>query len=268
MSTPRRALHRHGNRGRRDVVIGYCRPGTVDGHFFDAINKLTLYDRDHGQRIAAFVGVEAGPRIATARCNVVKRFLEECTEEWFNWFDVDMVPPPDYLEQLLVVADPKERPIVGALCFAGGRTKIVPTIYTIHNTDGKLESETELAYPPNQVIEVGGTGSACLLIHRSVFENVLGMMEPGHPLPWYQDVVIENKDWGEDLVFCLRARATGARVWIHTGVHVGHRKSWTIDQAAYLRYASALDAAAGGPTKFTEETMPNIEILPELEIVP
>jgi hypothetical protein len=113
---------------------------------------------------------------------------------------------------------------------------------------------------------VGGTGSACLLIHRSVFENVAELMGPDHPLPWYQDVIIDNKDWGEDLIFCLRARATGASVWIHTGVKVGHRKSWTIDEGAFIKYAAQLDAAAEGPTVFTEETMPNVELVPDLDL--
>jgi hypothetical protein len=248
------------------VVIGYCRPATVDGHFFDSVINLLLHDKENNQRIAASIGVESGPRIARARCDVVKAFLEQTDAEWLNWFDTDMVPTPTYLDELLEVADPVERPIVGALCFAGGRTKIVPTIYTIHHDDdGKLHSETILSYPADTLIEVGGTGSACVLIHRSVFEKVLAMMEPGHPLPWYQDVIVDGKDWGEDLVFCLRARAAGARVWIHTGVKVGHRKGWTLDEAAFANYARVLDDMVDGPTQFTEETLPTVGLVPDIE---
>jgi hypothetical protein len=266
MSSPARAARRHGPRTRRDVVIGYCRPDMVDGAFFDAVSLMLFHDRDADQRILATIGVEGGPRLGRSRCEVVKTFLQ--TEaEWLCWLDTDMTPPADMIDRLLEHADPEHAPVVGALCFAGGRTKIVPTIYVIHNEDGKLESETILSYPPNTLIEVGGTGSACLVIHRSVFERVLDLMGPDHPLPWYEDVIIENKDWGEDLVFCLRARAVGARVWIHTGVQVGHRKKWTIDERAFLSYAKKLDESVGGPVTFNAEDMPKIEILPEIVAV-
>lgn len=234
------------------------------------MNRLGLYDRDHEQRINAFIGVEAGPRIAAARNQVVRMFLELPDKpEWFNWFDVDMVPPPDYLERLHAAADPETAPIVGALCFAGGRTKVVPTIYTIENTDGKMQSETQLSYPADAVIEVGGTGSACLLIHRSVFENVLEgitKVQPDHPLPWYQDVLVDNKDWGEDLIFCLRARAAGARIWIDTGCKVGHRKMWTMDERAFVAYAGELDRLANEEhIVYNAESLPHVDIA---ELVP
>ncbi len=270
MTSARRAARRHGPRGSQDVVIGYCRPETVDGSFFDAVTNLLLHDREHGAHVAATIGMESGPRIAKARCEVVRAFLEHTDAAWLCWLDTDMVPPPDMIERLLEHAEPATHPIVGGLCFAGGRTKIVPTIYVIHNDNDAqtIESETMLSYPDDMLIEVGGTGSACVLIHRTVFERIAEMMGADHPLPWYQDVIVDKKDWGEDLIFCLRARAADARVWIHTGVKVGHRKKWTIDERAFLSYAQRLDAAAGGPQMFNEETMPAIEILPELEMVP
>lgn len=271
MSTPRRAAQRHGSRRRDNVVLGYCRPDYVDGFTFDSIAALLLHDGKNRGHIVDTVGVESGPRIASSRNQVVRRFLGmESRPEYLYWTDCDMVPPVDIIDRLMDDADPIEKPIVGALCFAGGRTKIVPTIYVIgHNDAGKLESETVLQYPANQLIEIGGTGSACLLIHRSVFERILANAEPDHPLPWYQDVIVDGKDWGEDLIFCLRARAAGARCWLNTGVKVGHRKKWTIDEAAFVRYAAQLDAVAGDSAiQFTDETMPNIEILPELQVVP
>lgn len=271
MSNAARAARRHGPRSGQDVVIGYCRPETVDGSFFDAVSSLLLHDGQHGQHVAATIGVEGGPRIAKSRCEVVRRFLafadENPTVQWLYWLDTDMVPPADIIDRSLEHADPVDHPIVGALCFAGGRTKIVPTIYVIsnENDDRNVESETMLSYPANTLIEVGGTGSACVMIHRSVFDKIGETMGTDHPLAWYQDVLIDGKDWGEDLVFCLRARAMGARIWIHTGIKVGHRKKWTIDERAFISYAQRLDAVAEGPQQFTEETMPVIEILPAID---
>lgn len=267
MSNPKRAARRHPR--QRSVIIGYCRPETVDGAFFDAVTNVLFFDRDHGQHIAATIGVEGGPRIARSRCDVVRRFLAT-DAEWLYWLDADMVPPADIIERTMQHADPVTHPIVGALCFAGGRTKLVPTIYTItnDNADQHLESETILMYPQDMLIEVGGTGSACVMIHRSVFERIAEYMGPDHPLPWYQDQVVDNKDWGEDLIFCLRARAAKASIWIHTGIKVGHRKKWTLDERAFVSYAQRLDDVAGGPAQFTDETLPLVEIVPEMELVP
>lgn len=260
---------RHGPRSRQDVVIGYCRPEMVDGAFFDAVTNIIFHDRDNDTRIYATIGVESGPRIAKARCSVVEMFLRlDKSIEWLCWLDCDMVPPADMIDRLLESANPTTHPIVGALCFAGGRTKIVPTIYTIGTApDGNLESDTILAYPTPALIEVGGTGSACIIIHRSVFEKVRDAMEPGHPLPWYQEIVQDGKDWGEDLIFCLRARALAdAHVWIDTGIKVGHRKKFTITEADFLRYAEQLDATQDGPDRLTDLTMPNIQVAPVLEL--
>lgn len=209
--------------------------------------KLMLWDRDHNQRVGGTIGVESGPRIATSRCNVVRAFLKT-DYEWLMWFDVDMVPEPDCLDRLLEYANPTDHPIVGALCFAGGRTRITPTIYSIGTgADGKLESTTMLKYPTPALLEVGGTGSACLVIHRTVFEKIQEQQPDGFPLPWYQDVVANNQDFGEDLIFCLRARHAGARIFVHTGVKVGHRKAWVIDEEAFKAFAARLDEVKGLP---------------------
>lgn len=251
------------------MILAYCRSENVDGSYHDSVVNMLLHDRDHGNHVANTIAYETGPRLARARCEVVRRFLEDTDAPLLCWFDTDMVPPVDFLERIVPLIDPVERPIVGGLCFAGGRTKIVPTIYVISREEGEaLHSETMLSYPSDRLIEVGGTGCACVVIHRSVFEKIAAFMPDDNPLPWYQDVVVEGKDWGEDLIFCLRGRAVGARVWIHTGVRVGHRKKWTIDERAFINYANRLDEAAGGPQQFTEATLPAIEILPELVAVP
>lgn len=267
-----RAARRHPDRrpprigAPNSVAIGYVRPNDVDGRFFDSITNLLLYDRDNGHRIDCTVGAESGPRIANSRNEVVRMFLETTDCEWLYWTDTDMVMPVDTIDVLLEHADPVERPIVGALCFAGGRTKMSPTIYAIgHNADGKLESETILAYPQAALIEVGGTGCACVLVHRTVFERIQANMPDGYPLPWYQDQIIDNKDWGEDLIFCVRARAAGARIFIHTGVKVGHRKMWTMDEPAFLDYAARLDAAAA-EAGYDENDRLTADKLPDLAI--
>lgn len=229
----------------RDVAIGYCRPDSVDGWFFDSLTTLLLYDREHDQRVEATIGGEGGPRVAATRNEVVRRFLKETTCEWLWWVDCDMVLPPNALDMLLAQADPVEAPIVGGLCFAGGRTTIKPTIYQFRweEVDGvkQLHSDLALSYPDNACIEVGGTGAACLLTHRSVYEAIEAELPPS-PLPWFQDQVISGQDFGEDIVFCLRAKTVGKRTWVHTGVKVGHRKMHVLDQPMFIEFIRRLEA--------------------------
>lgn len=231
-------------RPHRDVAIAYCRPEDVDGAFADALMLLLLWDSKHDRRVDATIGVEGGARVHLARNEIVRRFLAKTSCEWLMWFDADMVPPADCIDRLLEVADPEEKPIVGALCFAGGKLTIKPTIYEFkQDENGDLTSDCWLQYPANSLVECHGTGSACVLIHRSVFEAIEAEPSFGlSPHPWYQDQIICGQDWSEDLVFCLRAKTVGKKIWVHTGVQVGHRKKRVLDQEVFTDWVARAEA--------------------------
>lgn len=221
----------------RDVAIGYCRPENVDGMFFDSVTGMLLYDSQNNRRIGAMIGAEGGARVHLARNEIVRRFRgTDCA--WLAWIDGDMVVPVDFVDALLAVADPVEKPIVGALCFSGGTTTIKPTIYRIYRDDqGQLKSECAIYYPTPALLEVDGTGSACILIHRSVFDAIEAEPSFGSsPHPWYVDQVIDGFDFSEDLVFCMRAKAVGKKIFVHTGVKVGHRKKRVLDEDVFISF--------------------------------
>lgn len=238
--TKRRAELRHPERQdlpRRDTTIGYCHGGMLDAAFAGCLMNLMDADWLDAQRIRKRVYVESGPRIAAARNKVVAQWLLDEESQWLWMLDTDMTFMPDTLNRLLASADPQERPIVGGLCFAGGRDfRIAPTIY-VANPDarpGELNFQLHLDYPPDALIRVHGTGAACLLIHRTVAEQLYHRYHDKTVYPWFAETELGGKDIGEDITFCLRAGMEGFPVYVHTGIKIGHRKTTTLTETEYL----------------------------------
>jgi GT2 family glycosyltransferase len=71
------------------------------------------------------------------------------------------------------------------------------------------------------MMQVAGTGAACLLIHRTVLEKI------GEKGPcWFDNMPAKDrKTWmGEDFSFCRRVREAGFPVHVYTGARTSHHK--------------------------------------------
>lgn len=203
-----------------------------DGYFGESLVNLMIWDANHNRYIThhgAHIPARNASRLVDARNQIVRQFLDDPhTGEWLWCLDTDMGPfRPDILDRLMAFADPKTRPVVGALCFAGGwATPIYPTLF-MFDQEHPLED-----WPRDQPVQVDATGLACLLIHRSALERIAVKSE-GHPRPWFDDGIIQGKEVGEDMIFCLRLKTLGIPVWVHTGIHIGHCKSWPLTVELY-----------------------------------
>jgi hypothetical protein len=80
---------------------------------------------------------------------------------------------------------------------------------------------------------VAGTGSACILIHRAVFEKIAAEHGP----TWYNRIPNPSlkQMTSEDLSFCMRAGALGFPLHVHTGVEATHHKPVWLAEDDYLR---------------------------------
>jgi hypothetical protein len=212
--------------------------------------ELREYDRVHNKRVdeGGFVATRHGSGgLVEARNLTVKTFLEERQADWLWWIDTDMGFSPDTVDRLFEAADPVERPIVGGLCFfnredapdglGGFRHTIVPTVYDwLKTEDDQYGWQVRWQYPVNTLTACGGTGSACLLIHRSVFEKI----EEKHGRVWYDRIPNTTNGLliGEDLSFCLRAGALKIPMFVHTGVPTSHAKSiWLAEEDYWSQVA-------------------------------
>lgn len=227
-----------------EVVAAWIHSTEVDASFMHSMLSLVGRELLGEQRLMQWMPARCGSGgLITARNEVATAFLTT-DSEWLWWIDTDMGFAPDALDQLMATADPIERPFVGGLCFAqmerepdgmgGFRTEVVPAIYQWHeSSDGKAGFVSWANYPRDTVVEVAGTGSAFVLIHRTVFEKIAEKFGPDH---WYDRMINPGTQQllGEDLSFCARARMVGIHIHVNTGIRTTHRKPRWVGEEHYL----------------------------------
>lgn len=228
--------------GDGQVQIAYCHEHEVSHSWHVSMMQMLAYDKSMGSNLigsAPFMVSCSGPHgLVDGRNLAAKHFLDETDHEWLFWVDTDMGFQADSLDRLLFAADPVERPVVGGLCFAykqvepdgynGFRMTAVPTLFGLaRDRDGIIGFVNRSVYPENSLVQVAGTGSAFILIHRSVLEEV----RTKHGDEWYSLISYEDgRSMSEDLSFCWRVGDVGRALLVHTGVKTTHHKSlWVAD---------------------------------------
>jgi hypothetical protein len=235
-----------------NVVLTWAAAQDNTMRFTDCLYALGVYDAQGPQHLLGGGGTmsfQTGPRIGEIRCRMVHKFLAEFPlADWLLMLDSDMTFERDLLEELLAHADPKEVPILGGLCFAGGHEggRVYPTIYKeIDEGEGRIAVEPVTDYPPNRLVKCGATGGACLLMHRQALMAMqrpwpkgFGTLESGqtNPYPWFLEGTTDSRGRpiGEDVIFCRRARAIGIPVHVHTGIKLGHVKTYVLDEQLWM----------------------------------
>ena len=186
------------------------------------------------------------------RDTLVQRFLDSGAE-WSLWLDDDHIFPcgdaawfkrvtgakwPDMycgvptINRLLAVAKITGKKIVGACYF--DRAGLGTPSFSAGRDDAMLRNSLRNVGPRDQQIVTPWTGSGCLLVHRQVYLDIIRT----HP----QDAVTDRatKPWihfahhffskindsGDDVSFCMRARAAGHEIIVDLATmcyHVGKR---------------------------------------------
>jgi hypothetical protein len=257
------------------VVVAYVHSNDVSYSWYHSMIEMVGWDMAHDMRVlrGGYIAMRCGTDgLPEARNRAVKEFLAEKQAEWLFWIDTDMGFPADAVDRLLEVADPVDRPVVGGLCFAwreetadgsgGWRCKASPTVFDWLN----LEDERQMGfavrwdYPTDTLTRVGGTGSACILIHRSVFERIEARYGP----VWYDRVpnTTTGQVLSEDLAMCLRAGTLDIPVWVHTGVKTTHAKQMWLSETDYRRQIAAdLSTSGAAPEPATAEVAVIVPVL-------
>lgn len=232
------------------VTVAYLHGNEVPYSWHRSLLDLIGYDLAHHQRVIAggWMSMKAATGgIVEGRNDAVGGFLAEKDAQWLWWVDSDMGFAPDTVDRLLEVADPVDRPVVGGLCFAykeagpdglgGARCTPRPTIFDWVTDGDEAGFKGRMTYPVADVVRCAGTGSACLLVHRSVFERIAERFGPA----WYDRLPNPSgKGWvSEDLSFCMRAAAVGVPVHVHTGVRTSHAKMTWVAEEDYWSTAIA-----------------------------
>ncbi len=230
----------------QSVAVAYVHQDEVHYSWHHSMTQLLAYDGANNGRIwqGGYVAIRCGTDgLAEARNTAVREFLADSTAHWLWWVDTDMGFTPDTVDRLFAAADPAERPVVGALCFAnremsndgmGGRRAVAAPVIMRWTHDGdEAGFDTRWDYPADTLVRCDGVGAACVLIHRSVFEKVAEQYGPN----WYSRA--RNPSTGamisEDLSFCVRMMSLEVPVHVHTGVGTTHAKRIWLGEEDYWR---------------------------------
>ena len=235
------------SRNHEKVAVAYVHGTEVAHSWHQSMQALVAHDIANHQRVIAggwFATKYGTGGIVQARNDTAAAFLEQCDSDWLFWVDTDMGFAANSVDRLVEAADPTDRPIMGGLCFAmrevgidqagGYLVQPAPTIFDwTKYPNGQQGFTTRTEYEKDTVTLCAGTGSAFLIIHRSVLEQVKAEYGPS----WYSPVFNSslNMTISEDLSFCTRAGALGIPVHIHTGVRTTHLKQVWLDERLYDR---------------------------------
>lgn len=232
------------------LVIAYIGPGMVSQYFTESLSATLLVEMSEvltGARPPRLVNLLqewSSANVSSSRNTVTQRFLDHPVGEWLLWVDADMRWSPGDIDALLAVADSETCPVVGGLCFGAADGGLVPTIYQWADLPEGLSTVRMPDYEPDALVQCAATGAAFLLIHRSVLERMKAR-EFNRAFPWFQETELHGKPVGEDITFCIRAGLLGIPVFVHTGVHIGHHKSWLLTSEMHRQQMDA--RKVGGP---------------------
>jgi hypothetical protein len=179
----------------------------VPSDFFDSCMVMNK----HGAEI---LRASSGP-IHAMRNQIVLRALQfDCTHLIF--LDADMVYPSDVITRLLE----HDLDIVGALTFKRW-PNFDPLVLV-----GEPYAMTPVDPLPEGLVKVTATGTGCLLIKTSVFDNL--------EYPWFEFKSHEGNPVGEDINFCYNAGLAGYDIYVDTTVRTEHlaqtRVNWNLYQ--------------------------------------
>lgn len=231
------------------VFVGWC-DGEQVSHFF-ADSMLGLYGADHrhpgGPLIldhGGHIAMMSGPRIAAARNDIVRAFLEKSNAGWLLMVDSDMNFAAEDFYKLYEAADKDERPIIGGLYFSGDVKNCAPVMYRLVPTTEEQTNPVEPIeeWPRGQIIKVHATGCGFLLMHRDALVKI-GAPYYESPYPWFMEgTIYKGLAFGEDWAFCMRAIEAGYPIHVHTGVSLGHIKPTELDEEWFHAFKKWKDA--------------------------
>lgn len=226
---------------RGSVVVGYLDDGQWSACFGLSYRDLCLYDVMSSRRIVREGGRELRQLCGTGgisegRNEVARSFLDQTDGEWLWFVDTDMGFAQDTVDRLVRSADQYKRPVMGGLAFAQRRTgtgesyaptfAIVPTCYAYAELEDELGFIPMPDYGRDDIIQVAGTGAACLLIHRRVLEKIRATYGDA----WFDPITHPTglkggrRVFSEDLSFCVRCQAIDIPVHVDTRVKTSHEK--------------------------------------------
>ncbi len=223
------------------VCIGNLHPMDVGSSFRKCFTYMFVHDAMRDERLieGEISTWCTATHIADGRNEIAAEFLDNWGAEWLFWIDSDMSFQRSIIDDLLAVADPVARPVVGALAFAQRVVRVdheynVPVFEqypTLFDFDKSVESfRPRPGYTAGTLNKVDGTGGAAILVHRSCYERTREI----HGDNWYTPIRKGDDEFSEDLSFCFRLMCLHVPMYVHTGIQTKHQKTCYLDESSFV----------------------------------
>lgn len=140
------------------------------------------------------------------------------------WLDADMIFSPTLLDDL---ADNGKDFISGV-----AHSRRAPYYSCLFKRLDDLNHMERFEEYPAEPFRVAGCGFACVLISTEILRAVQTACKT---------CFLPEREWGEDLAFCRRARALGYEIWADPQVRLGHMSHQAIWPEDHQKYMSQLE---------------------------
>lgn len=171
--------------------------------------------------------------IYKSRTDLSLMALNEKTD-YILWLDSDMVFPPELMLDML--ADLETGKDIVTCVYHMRRAPFRPVIWKKLRqglTAADNESENYDDYPRDGLFKVEGCGFGAVMMRTEVIRAVVDRYhELFTPLPGY----------GEDLSFCIRARACGYEIWCDPKIQLGHKAATIVGDETFRAFRKAAQA--------------------------
>lgn len=196
------------------VLVGNINPGYVTSDYMRSLMDFMIYDINHRNLFKAYLPWRSSALADIYRNMVVEQFLS--TDLEYLWFlDSDIEIDNSTLYKLLDTSSPT-RPVVSGIyptIDKYGQTH--PSLWYRAKKDGKMtmiqyEKLADLTPQIDNGVEfytIDGVGAGCLLIHRSLLEEMRHHFPPAKP--WFDMGTYDGIPYGEDYTFCMRIKELG-----------------------------------------------------------
>ena len=223
------------------VCVGIVNDGTINSAL---VVDLLAIAREPRTRFDSIIQVNNIGLTTKSRNIVVSNYLKQTKAKWLLLVDSDEQLPLDAFHKLVDAAHDKERRVVSGLVFAqfgsdAEGLRPVPTIYRQIEGAG-LQAMDD--YPLDSIIPISAAGTGCLLIHRSVLEEMAATAPKHLGTQWcwfFEGCLGDGVYYGEDILFSKRLSAMGVQMWAHTGAILKHQKQFWLDERQHELFREA-----------------------------
>jgi hypothetical protein len=205
------------------IVFGVSCSHTMPCAFTKALFRFVDYNKE---KFDIKVLIEEMYIIDEARNNIIFKALHmQERPDYVFFIDADNTFQYDTLEKL-VEAD---KDIISGVYFQ--RHKPYYPIAFKKGSNGMARYFTE--WKVGDIYEVDYVGVGCLLVKTGVLEK----------MKYPQFYVFRGEGWqhvsGEDIMFCTEVTKLGYKIWLHTGVNVGHIGGQCINMNDWLMFKNS-----------------------------